>query len=175
MNRWTLGKNFSWVKWKIRVQKKKKWESQDFRVEIHTAKHDNIELCINHSSLLLPTVLNISFYWIKCSPNCCNHGSQKARDLRCQTYIQSCILPECKTLQMCVCVCTWVYMWVYVCDAHCKVANSFFQNEVFPFIVSISICLGPKIKRDTIDFSWIFRNSFRFFLSQLDDHKLAAQ
>lgn len=31
--------------------------------------------------------------------DCCNHGSQKARDLRCQTYIQSqVILPECKTL-----------------------------------------------------------------------------
>ena len=46
----------------------KKWESQDFGVETHRAKHDNIELYINHSSLLLPTVLNISFYWIKWSP-----------------------------------------------------------------------------------------------------------
>ena len=58
-----LGKKFFMSKMENKSpKKKKKWESQDFGVEIHTAKHDNIELCINHSSLLLPTVLNISFY-----------------------------------------------------------------------------------------------------------------
>lgn len=101
--------------------------------------------------------------------------------LRCKIYIHSCILPEYKTLQMSVCVYLCVYMCMGVCETvhiQCLLQScqlSFFQNEVLPFIVSISICLGPKIKKVTIDFSQIFRNSFRFFLSQLDDSKLAAE